>query len=71
MYEYAGVPPVGTAVTVPVLPEHPVGVLVAVTKSLTGCEIVTGADEAVQPFASTTVYVSVPAEIPHIGPVPK
>ena len=36
MYEYVGVPPVGAAVAVPVLPEHPVGVLVAVTNSLAG-----------------------------------
>ena len=63
MYVYAGVPPVGAAVAVPVLPEHPVGVLVAVTNSFTGCVIVRGAEVATHPLLSTTVYVSVPAEI--------
>jgi hypothetical protein len=58
---YGGVPPLALTVTVVVPPWHAIGAAVALTASNDGSLSVTGAEVALQPFASLTVNVYVPA----------
>jgi hypothetical protein len=55
-YVYPGVPPDGDAVAVPVLAEHPVGVLVALAVNAEGA-VMLNVFVSVHPFASVIVQV--------------